>query len=182
MYSVHPIEGFKTLQEWLESNFKGYTVDDAYMFINKSAPVLNFKNHLDMLLSAPEERAEEVKMFEQNLAEYGPMFLDGEALQNVIFASFPRSGNTFTRKYLESITGIVTGSDNHTLMSLLSLECSLPGFKGELQVDSKVWVNKTHFPIALPLAAKHKGYKALVCVRDPLDASISAFNLVYTLT
>ena len=92
-------------------------------------------------------------MFEQNLAEYGAMFLDKTPLENVIFASFPRSGNTFTRKYLETITGIVTGSDNHTLMSLLSLECSLPGFKGELHVGSEVWVNKTHFPIQLPLAA-----------------------------
>jgi hypothetical protein len=59
------------------------------------------------------------------------MFLDGESIDNVIFASFPRSGNTFTRKYLESITGIVTGADNHPLMSLFTMGTALPGFKGE---------------------------------------------------
>jgi hypothetical protein len=74
----------------------------------------------------------EIIEFEKQLEERGPMFLDGEEIDHVIFASFPRSGNTFTRKYLESIFGIVTGSDNHTLMSLLSIGCSLPGFKGEL--------------------------------------------------
>jgi hypothetical protein len=30
---------------------------------------------------------------------------------HVSYASYPRSGNTFLRKYLESITGIATGSD-----------------------------------------------------------------------
>jgi len=59
--------------------------------------------------------------FEKNMAEWGAMFLDGEEIENVIFASFPRSGNTMTRKYLESILGIATGSDNHTLMSLFTI-------------------------------------------------------------
>ena len=31
--------------------------------------------------------------------------------ESVAFQSFPRSGNTFLRKYLEQITGIFTGSD-----------------------------------------------------------------------
>lgn len=110
------------------------------------------------------------------------MFLDGEQVDSVLFASFPRSGNTFTRKYLESILGVVTGADNHTLMSLFTVGCSLPGFKGEFTVDNSVWVNKTHFPIALPMAAQHKGTKALVCARDLYDASVSAFNLIYTVT
>jgi hypothetical protein len=32
------------------------------------------------------------------------------------------------------------------------------------------------------MAAPHKGTKAIICVRDPIDASISAFNLIYTVT
>lgn len=120
--------------------------------------------------------------FEKELAEWGPMFLDGEAIDNVIFASFPRSGNTMTRKYLESILGICTGSDNHTMMSLFTMETSLSGFKGEFITDNKVWVNKSHFPISLPMAACHKGAKALVCIRDPFDASVSAFNLILSVT
>lgn len=32
------------------------------------------------------------------------------------------------------------------------------------------------------MAATHKGSKALICIRDPYDASVSAFNLIYTVT
>ena len=41
-------------------------------------------------------------------------FLDGQPnLSNKIaFCSFPRSGNSFLRKYTELLTGITTGSDN----------------------------------------------------------------------
>jgi hypothetical protein len=41
-------------------------------------------------------------------------FLDGEpnTSNKVAFASFPRSGNTFLRKYFEMLTGIQTGADN----------------------------------------------------------------------
>jgi len=30
---------------------------------------------------------------------------------SITYTSYPRSGNTFLRKYLENITGIATGSD-----------------------------------------------------------------------
>ena len=49
--------------------------------------------------------------------------------QRVLLASYPRSGNSFLRRLLESLTGIVTGSDsrpNRTLAESL-LKC---GFKG----------------------------------------------------
>ena len=36
----------------------------------------------------------------------------------VLYATFPRTGNTFLRKYLESITGVVTGSDMKAAMSM----------------------------------------------------------------
>lgn len=42
------------------------------------------------------------------------LFLDGRPLDmgsKVAFQSFPRSGNTFLSRYLEHITGVVTGSD-----------------------------------------------------------------------
>jgi hypothetical protein len=110
------------------------------------------------------------------------MFLDGESIDHVTFASFPRSGNTFCRKYLESILGIVTGSDNHSMMSLFTMGCLLPGFKGEFTVDNRVWVNKSHYPVMLPMASVHTASKVIVCARDPLDAIHSAFNLIYTLT
>jgi hypothetical protein len=41
-------------------------------------------------------------------------FLDGSANNSnkIAFASFPRSGNTFLRKYMELLSGIQTGADN----------------------------------------------------------------------
>ena len=38
-------------------------------------------------------------------------FLNRKPIINVTYASYPRSGNTFLRKYFESITGLATGSD-----------------------------------------------------------------------
>ena len=40
---------------------------------------------------------------------------DESDLDAVVLASFPRSGNTMLRKYLEKITGLVTGSDSNYL-------------------------------------------------------------------
>lgn len=45
-----------------------------------------------------------------------PKFLDGKVSlsgDRIHFASFPRSGNSFLRKYVEKITGVYTGSDFH---------------------------------------------------------------------
>ena len=41
-------------------------------------------------------------------------FLDGEAIvgNKVAFSSWPRSGNSFLRKYFELLTGLATGADN----------------------------------------------------------------------
>jgi hypothetical protein len=61
----------------------------------------------------------------------------------VAFASFPRSGNTFLRKYFEMLTGIQTGADN-TLHVNVTLQ--MMGMKGEDIVDDSVWVVKTHSP------------------------------------
>jgi hypothetical protein len=48
----------------------------------------------------------------------------------ISYTSYPRSGNTFLRKYFENITGIATGSDQLMKFNLnVSLQYS--GFKGE---------------------------------------------------
>lgn len=38
-------------------------------------------------------------------------YLSKNLFEKVVLTSYPRSGNTLLRKYLEDITGIVTGSD-----------------------------------------------------------------------
>ena len=38
-------------------------------------------------------------------------YLSKNLFEKVILTSYPRSGNTLLRKYLEDITGVITGSD-----------------------------------------------------------------------
>ena len=109
-------------------------------------------------------------------------FLDGLEAENdqdsLILASYPRSGNTLLRKYLENITGLVTGSDmalflenNKVLMEA--------GLQGEGIMDKRVWVIKTHFPEASGIE-KFGAERAILLVRNPLDCIVSYFNLHLT--
>ena len=60
----------------------------------------------------------DASLFEANqwLFENGAFFLDeateSQTQEKVALASFPRSGNTFLRKYVELLTGLQTGGDN----------------------------------------------------------------------
>lgn len=62
----------------------------------------------------------------------------------VAFNSYPRSGNTLLRVYLEQVTGITTGSNARTIGGALTLQVT--GLKGELHNsdDNDVWVTKWH--------------------------------------
>ena len=103
-------------------------------------------------------------------------FLDGErnASNKVAFCSFPRSGNTFLRKYLELLTGIETGADNTLHVSVV---LQLMGLKGEETVDDTVWVVKTHTPWVMPMAPRFTANKMIVVVRNPLDSCISYLHM-----
>jgi len=103
-------------------------------------------------------------------------FLDGEENQSqkVAFCSFPRSGNTFMRKYLELLTGIQTGSDN-TLHVNVCLQ--MQGLKGEHIVDDTVWIVKSHSPWIMPESPLFTANKVVVVVRNPLDCIPSFLSL-----
>ena len=64
----------------------------------------------------------------------------------VALQSFPRSGNTFLRCYLEAITGVVTGSDANIEDSF---NLAMMGMLGQDTVcDSKrVWITATNYPM-----------------------------------
>jgi|LauGreDrversion4_2_1035121.scaffolds.fasta_scaffold1501881_1 hypothetical protein len=83
-----------------------------------------------------------------------------------------RSGNTLMRKYLESITGIATGSiyPNFYTMNFSLLAA---GFKGETHLDDSVWVFKAHHPFLFSQVSNPKVSKAIVCVRNPYDVIVS---------
>ena len=90
----------------------------------------------------------------------------------VTYTSFPRSGNTFLRKYFETITGVATGSDMVMKFSL-NVALQYAGFKGEGIVDNRVWINKTHFPYRFPYDHPYDTSVILCCVRNPLDVFVS---------
>lgn len=96
----------------------------------------------------------------------------------VIMASFPRSGNTLLRAYLEKIMGLTTGSDCD-IEKKLNKDLMLMGLAGEGLVDKRVQVVKTHYPERY---GKTKFYaeRTILLVRNPLDSITSLFNMVCT--
>ena len=93
-------------------------------------------------------------------------------------ASYPRSGNTLLRAYLEKIMGLTSGSDCDILKKL-NKDLMLMGLAGEGLVDKRVWIVKTHYPERY---GKTKFYaeRVLLLVRNPLDCMTSLFNMVCT--
>ena len=68
--------------------------------------------------------------------------------QSVVYATYPRSGNSLMRKHFENVSGIATGSDmpmhHHANVAL-----QVCGFKGEGIYDDRCWIKKTHYPMTL---------------------------------
>ena len=92
--------------------------------------------------------------------------------------SFPRSGNTLLRAYLEKIMGLTSGSDCD-ISKKLNKDLMLMGLAGDGLVDKRVLVVKTHYPERY---GKTKFYaeRAILLVRNPLDCITSLFNMVCT--
>ena len=98
----------------------------------------------------------------------------------VVYATYPRSGNSLMRKYFENVTGTATGSD---MVLKHSANCALQfcGFKAEGITDERTWINKTHFPYILPFQYQWSSDIAVVCTRYQIDADPSFFYLQYTM-
>lgn len=103
---------------------------------------------------------------------------EAEDQDTCIMVSFPRSGNTLLRAYLEKIMGLTTGSDCD-ISKKLNKDLMLMGLAGEGLVDKRVWVVKSHYPERY---GKTKFYaeRAILLVRDPLDCMTSLYNMVCT--
>lgn len=63
----------------------------------------------------------------------------------VALTSYPGVDNKSTRKYIEDITKVVTGSDM-LLDEYRVMASQLEGFKGEEIIDDRVWIVNTHHP------------------------------------
>ena len=82
-------------------------------------------------------------------------------------------GSSFLRTYLQKVSGIATGDENHIR---LQIELQLGEFKGSGISDDSTWVNKTHWPSPAPYGELVYGNKAIVCVRNPYDNIVSLFQ------
>ena len=117
------------------------------------------------------ERYEKFK--KKNLSSGVPTFLDGKSIagDKVCYMTYPRSGNTFLRKYLEIITGVTTGSEIEASVWHLPLI-------GENIVDDSVWIIKSHGPIArVRTAEDFIMNKIIVLMRNPFAVIISMAHL-----
>lgn len=91
-------------------------------------------------------------------------------------SSYPRSGNTLLRAYLERMMGLVTGSDCD-ITKKLNLQLMDMGLNGEGLVDKRVWVVKTHYPERYG-KTKFAAERCILLVRSPLDCVTSLFHMV----
>ena len=140
-------------------------------------PTISFDSLKKDLVSRPDENVLEA------LPKPIHKFLDlneNEAFDQdtTIMVSFPRSGNTLLRAYLEKIMGLTSGSDCD-ITKKLNKDLMLMGLAGEGLVDKRVMVVKTHYPERY---GKTKFYaeRAILLVRNPIDSITSLFNMVCT--
>ena len=103
---------FEKFSERFLRLYPSYMLDKNMRIVAKpDTAVVNLKQLIYLLKSKSENLWERCRwMFDPDHFR----FLDGEEnpSQRVALCSFPRSGNTFLRRYIELLTGIVTGSDN----------------------------------------------------------------------
>ena len=93
----------------------------------------------------------------------------------VALASYPGSGNTWTRHLLQQLTGVLTGAVYH------SQNLKISGFPAEGVTDGRVIAVKTHTPYAITSGESVDSYdKVIVITRNPWDAFLANFNLGQT--
>ena len=99
-----------------------------------------------------------------------------------LLVSYPRSGNTLLRYFLEQCTGFVTGSDTRPDRPLSCALAEKHGLVGEGICDDKVVLFcKTHWPERIG-CQPYRGQRAILLVRNPWDAIDSYWNLNLTNT
>ena len=106
-------------------------MDENNQFISlPETSKLNFDQVLRILRSK-DLQSDEVLKFEEEVKKHGSRLLDKTIdVPKVALATFPRSGNSLTRKLIEVVSGIATGAN---IMNFMHMNFSLgtQGFKGE---------------------------------------------------
>ena len=110
-YSLVKLDGFLNFTENMQKRYPGYCLSAKGHIVPSTDETLN----LDELLGF--FRSKDLSRYEKEKAKFfGPSarYTTGNAVEQmkVLFATYPRSGNSMMRKYFENISGLVTGTDN----------------------------------------------------------------------
>ena len=136
---------FRIYSDYFTIQYPQLVMDETGRMNPKAdTPMLNFDQLKDLLLSKDLSRMAELEWIEK-----GPVrFLDDSVDMwgnKVGFCSWPRSGNSFLKKFLEQITGLTTGGE---MKQDLTLQCV--GMMGEGHAaNNRVLFTKTHHPIPI---------------------------------
>jgi len=143
----------------------------------ENGPKWQFKEYKKHMLEKIPE------MVKQTTELLNTQFFDGEFSNKdniehdtITLVSYPRSGNTMTRGYLEKIMGVPTGSDADVSIELVK-QLMDAGLQGEGLFDKKVWVVKSHYP-ERNVQTRFKAERAIFLVRNPLDCITSLFHMM----
>lgn len=149
--------------------------------LTEKQATINFDKLKFLLLSSDNELNK--KNLENFASTLEPKFLDSRVSMignRIHMASFPRSGNSFLRKFIEQITGVITGSDFH-IRDALNLQHA--GLLGEHTFgDDSIWITKSHYPYMHQGHARFEADKRICIVRNPLDVIPSFLSLFYILS
>jgi hypothetical protein len=132
---------------------------------------VNYTELKDILLSKDLSRVDDLQW-----TSLGPRFLDGKVDMtgnNIGFCSYPRSGNTFMKKFIEQVTGVVTGGEIRH-----DLHLYVYGLFGEGHAcDNRVWLTKTHHPGGIHQVERAEVDKQIVLMRNPMCTFYSYHSL-----
>ncbi len=99
---------FETHAEKIQRLYPGCTFnkEDLTIVPKEGTPTVKFSEYISLLKSKVSECPEDLKW----IFEGDSYYLDGkEDVPLISYLSYPRSGNTFYRKFFESITNITDG-------------------------------------------------------------------------
>lgn len=102
---------FFNYTEGMKKKFPGYELDSNNVVYNVSDKEIDLNEHWKLLLTDYNEKLYKEKIADDSFGRTQAKFLSNGLSDAISYTSYPRSGNTMLRKYLENITGIATGSD-----------------------------------------------------------------------
>jgi hypothetical protein len=100
---------YETFIERFNRLYEGYKLDENMLIRTDTARTVNLLELKSILLGPHLQQGDET-----------PRSLDGNDINGhrVALCTYPRTGNTMLREYLEEVTGVSTGSDMTTDLTL----------------------------------------------------------------